>query len=163
MPDEKKRGCARIRPSSVYDADGAAAERGHSEFLRSRWRAAALLFFFFVRSQAAANWVIKELAGRLNKEGGHRASRCGLAARVAPTILIRSRGRFGRSQGRLRRRLGEGGDPRELVRTRGRRTQVNRHSPEIARWGDEIIARKTRQWFAQAKAKAGEVGGSWVS
>src|SRR5258708_36824400 len=61
LPDEKRARLVRNYGLPVYDADVLSAERATADFfeLVARGRDA----------KAAANWVINELAGRLNKEG----------------------------------------------------------------------------------------------
>src|SRR6202166_474526 len=61
LPDEKKSRLVRDYALSVYDADVLSAERDTADFFEQRANGHG--------AKAAANWVINELAGRLNKEG----------------------------------------------------------------------------------------------
>jgi aspartyl-tRNA(Asn)/glutamyl-tRNA(Gln) amidotransferase subunit B len=149
LPDEKKARLVRDYALSVYDADVLSAERDTADFFEQ------------VASgrdpKAAANWVINELAGRLNKEGMAIA-----ASPVSPSQLgsLLDLIAAGTISGKIAKDVfeivwSEGGDPRALVETRGL-AQVTDLS-EIAAMVDEIIARNPDK-VAQAKAKPAMVG-----
>jgi aspartyl-tRNA(Asn)/glutamyl-tRNA(Gln) amidotransferase subunit B len=149
LPDEKKARLVRDYALSVYDADVLSAERDTADFFEQVARGRD--------PKAAANWVINELAGRLNKEG------MGIAASpVSPSQLgsLLDLIAAGTISGKIAKEVfeivwSEGGDPRALVETRGL-TQVTDLS-EIAAMVDEIIARNPDK-VAQAKAKPAMVG-----
>ena len=69
LPDEKKARFMREGGLSAYDADVLAAERATADFFDAVAKGRD--------PKAAANWVINDLTGRLNKEGtGFRTRRC---------------------------------------------------------------------------------------
>jgi aspartyl-tRNA(Asn)/glutamyl-tRNA(Gln) amidotransferase subunit B len=149
LPDEKKTRLVRDYALSVYDADVLSAERDTADFFEQ------------VASgrdpKAAANWVINELAGRLNKEGMGIAASPVSASQLGSLLDLIAAGTI---SGKIAKEVfeivwSEGGDPRALVETRGL-TQVTDLS-EIAAMVDEIIARNPDK-VAQAKAKPAMVG-----
>ena len=113
LPDEKK---ARFRSDfslSAYDAGRLVAERESAEFFETvaNGRDAKL----------AANWVINELFGRLNKEGRDIAASPVSAAQLGAIIDLIGDGTI---SGKIAKDLfeivwSEGGDPRQIVETRG--------------------------------------------
>jgi aspartyl-tRNA(Asn)/glutamyl-tRNA(Gln) amidotransferase subunit B len=107
--------------------------------------------------KAAANWVINELAGRLNKEGMGIASSPVSASQLGSILDLIAAGTI---SGKIAKDVfeivwSEGGDPRALVEARGM-AQVTDLS-EIAAMVDEIMA-KNPDKVAQAKAKPAMVG-----
>ena len=149
LPDEKKARLVRDYALSAYDADVLSAERDTADFFEQ------------VASgrdpKAAANWVINELAGRLNKEGMGIASSPVSASQLGSLLDLIAAGTI---SGKIAKDVfeivwSEGGDPRALVETRGM-AQVTDLS-EIAAMVDEIIARNPDK-VAQAKAKPAMVG-----
>jgi aspartyl-tRNA(Asn)/glutamyl-tRNA(Gln) amidotransferase subunit B len=149
LPDEKKARLVRDYALSVYDADVLSAERDTADFFEQ------------VASgrdpKAAANWVINELAGRLNKEGMGIASSPVSASQLGSLLDLIAAGTI---SGKIAKDVfeivwSEGGDPRALVETRGM-AQVTDLS-EIAAMVDEIITRNPDK-VAQAKAKPAMVG-----
>src|ERR1041385_3485045 len=113
LPDEKKARFMRQAGLSAYDADVLVAERATADFFEAvaKGRDAKL----------AANWVINELAGRLNKEGRDIASSPVSAAQLGSVLdLIKD----GSISGKIAKDLfeivwSEGGDPRAIVEARG--------------------------------------------
>ena len=106
----------------------------------------------------AANWVINELFGRLNKEGKASISQSPVSADAARRD--RRPDRHGHDlrqdrQGRVRDRLGEGGDPAEIVEKRGLKQVTDTGAIEKA--VDEIIAANPDK-VAQVKAKPAMLG-----
>jgi aspartyl-tRNA(Asn)/glutamyl-tRNA(Gln) amidotransferase subunit B len=149
LPDDKKARLMRDYALSVYDADVLSAERDTADFFEQ------------VASgrdpKAAANWVINELAGRLNKEGlGIATSPVSTAQLGAILDLIAA----GTISGKIAKDVfeivwSEGGDPRALVETRGM-AQVT----DLAAIGaivDAIVAQNPDK-AAQAKAKPALIG-----
>ena len=105
----------------------------------------------------AANWVINELFGRLNKEGRDITGSPVSAAQLAAIVDLIGEGTI---SGKIAKDLfeivwTEGGDPRELVETRGMK-QVTDLSA-IEKVVDEIIAANPDK-VAQAKAKPQALG-----
>jgi len=113
LPDEKKARFIRELGLSAYDANHLVAEREIADYFESvaTGRDAKL----------AANWVINELSGRLNKEGLAIASSPVSAAQLGGVIDLISDKTI---SGKIAKDLfeivwTEGGDPRELVKARG--------------------------------------------
>ena len=71
LPDEKKARFMRDFGLSAYDADVLVAERESADYFDVRWPRVAT-------AKLAANWVINELFGRLNKEGREIAGLAGV-------------------------------------------------------------------------------------
>jgi aspartyl-tRNA(Asn)/glutamyl-tRNA(Gln) amidotransferase subunit B len=149
LPDEKKARLARDYGLSIYDADVLAAERDTADFFEQVARGRD--------PKAAANWVINELAGRLNREGmGIGVSPVSAAQLGALLDLIAA----GTISGKIAKDVfeivwSEGGDPRAIVASRGM-VQVT-DVAAIAAMVDEIMARNPDK-VAQAKAKPAMVG-----
>jgi aspartyl-tRNA(Asn)/glutamyl-tRNA(Gln) amidotransferase subunit B len=149
LPDEKKQRFMREYGLSGYDADVLVAERETADF------------FDAVAAgrdpKLAANWVINELAGRLNKEGRDIAGSPVSARQLAAILDLIAAGTI---SGKIAKDLfeicwSEGGDPRAIVEARGMR-QVTDLSA-IERVVDEIIA-KNPEKVQQAKAKPALAG-----
>jgi aspartyl-tRNA(Asn)/glutamyl-tRNA(Gln) amidotransferase subunit B len=149
LPDEKKARLVRDYALSVYDADVLAAERDTADFFEQVARGRD--------AKAAANWVINELAGRLNKEGRGIAASPVSASQLGAILDLIAGGTI---SGKIAKEVfeivwGEGGDPHAIVATRGM-VQVTDLSA-IAAIVDEIMARNPDK-VAQAKAKPTMVG-----
>jgi len=144
LPDEKKARFMREAGLSAYDADVLVAERATADFFEAvaQGRDAKL----------AANWVINELAGRLNKDGKDVSSSPVSAAQLGAVLdLIKD----GSISGKIAKELfeivwSEGGDPRAIVEARGMKQVTD--TGAIEKVIDEIIA-KNPDKVAQAKAK----------
>ena len=144
LPDEKKARFMRAAGLSAYDADVLVAERATADFFEAvaQGRDAKL----------AANWVINELAGRLNKEGRDIASSPVTAAQLGAVLdLIKD----GSISGKIAKDLfeivwSEGGDPRAIVEARGMKQVTD--TGAIEKVIDEIVAANPDK-VAQAKAK----------
>jgi aspartyl-tRNA(Asn)/glutamyl-tRNA(Gln) amidotransferase subunit B len=149
LPDEKKARLVRDYALSVYDADVLSAERDTADFFEQVASGRD--------AKAAANWVINELAGRLNKEGIGVASSPVSASQLGSILDLIAAGTI---SGKIAKDVfeivwSEGGDPRALVETRGM-VQVTDLSA-ISAIVDEIMARNPDK-VAQAKAKPALVG-----
>jgi aspartyl-tRNA(Asn)/glutamyl-tRNA(Gln) amidotransferase subunit B len=149
LPDEKKARLVRDYGLTVYDADVLCAERDTADFFEQVASGRD--------AKAAANWVINELAGRLNKEGMGIASSPVSASQLGSILDLIAAGTI---SGKIAKDVfeivwSEGGDPRALVEARGM-AQVTDLSA-IAAIVDEIIA-KNPDKVAQAKAKPTMVG-----
>jgi aspartyl-tRNA(Asn)/glutamyl-tRNA(Gln) amidotransferase subunit B len=154
LPDQKKARFIADFALSPYDASVLVAERESADFyetvlsgLANRARDGKL----------AANWVINELFGRLNKEG-HGISASPVSARQLGAIvdLIGE----GTISGKIAKDLfeivwQEGGDPRALVEERGMKQVTDLGAIETV--VDDIIAANPDK-VAQAKAKPQLVG-----
>ena len=144
LPDEKKARFMREAGLSAYDANVLVAERATADFFEAvaQGRDAKL----------AANWVINELAGRLNKEGRDVSSSPVSAAQLGGVLdLIKD----GSISGKIAKDLfeivwSEGGDPRAIVDARGMKQVTD--TGAIEKVIDEIIAANPDK-VAQAKAK----------
>jgi aspartyl-tRNA(Asn)/glutamyl-tRNA(Gln) amidotransferase subunit B len=149
LPDEKKARLVRDYALSVYDADVLAAERDTADFFEQVARGRD--------AKAAANWVINELAGRLNKEGKGIAASPVSASQLGAILDLIAGGTI---SGKIAKEVfeivwGEGGDPHSIVAARGM-VQVTDLSA-IAAIVDEIMARNPDK-VVQAKAKPTMVG-----
>jgi len=149
LPDAKKARFVGSYGLSAYDAEVLTAEREIADFFEAVATGRD--------AKAAANWVINELAGRLNKEGkGIAASPVSAAQLGAMLDLIAD----GTISGKIAKDLfevvwSEGGDPRAIVTARGMK-QVTDMSA-IERIVDDIVA-KNPDKVAQAKEKPQLVG-----
>jgi aspartyl-tRNA(Asn)/glutamyl-tRNA(Gln) amidotransferase subunit B len=143
LPDEKKARFVREFALSAYDAGQLVAERETADYFEAvaKGRDAKL----------AANWVINELFGRLNKEGHDIASSPVSAAQLGGLIdLIADKTISGKIAKDLFEILwAEGGDPRALVASRGMAQVTDLGAIETLI--DEAIA-KNPDKVAQAKA-----------
>jgi aspartyl-tRNA(Asn)/glutamyl-tRNA(Gln) amidotransferase subunit B len=100
----------------------------------------------------AANWVINELFGRLNRQGRDIAASPVSAAQLAAVVDLIGEGTI---SGKIAKDLfeivwQEGGDPRALVETRGMKQVTDLGA--IERMVDDIIAANADK-VAQARAK----------
>jgi aspartyl-tRNA(Asn)/glutamyl-tRNA(Gln) amidotransferase subunit B len=113
LPDEKRSRFMRDYSLSEYDAGVLVAERETAEFFEAVAKGRD--------GKAAANWVINELFGRLNKEGKTVTSSPISAAQLGAVLdLIRD----GTISGKIAKDLfevvwTEGGDPQAIVEQRG--------------------------------------------
>jgi aspartyl-tRNA(Asn)/glutamyl-tRNA(Gln) amidotransferase subunit B len=149
LPDQKKARFVAELQLSPYDASVLVAERESAEFyeavlaaLKDRGR----------DGKVAANWVINELFGRLNKEGKDIATSPVSAAQLGAIVDL-----IGEStiSGKIAKDLfeivwQEGGDPRALVESRGMKQVTDLGA--IEKVIDDIIAANPDK-VAQAKAK----------
>ncbi len=144
LPDEKK---ARFMASygvPAYDAGVLVAERASADFYEEVAKGRD--------GKAAANWVINELFGRLNKEGKDITETPVTAAQLGAIIELIGENVI---SGKIAKDLfeivfTEGGDPREIVEKRGMKQVTDTGAIEKA--VDEIIAANPDK-VEQAKAK----------
>jgi aspartyl-tRNA(Asn)/glutamyl-tRNA(Gln) amidotransferase subunit B len=154
LPDQKKSRFIADLGLSPYDASVLVAERESAGFYES------VLSGLADRARdgkLAANWVINELFGRLNKEGRDIAASPVSAAHLAAIVELIGEGTI---SGKIAKDLfeivwTEGGDPRELVETRGMKQVTDLGA--IEKVVDEIVAANPDK-VAQAKAKPQMVG-----
>jgi aspartyl-tRNA(Asn)/glutamyl-tRNA(Gln) amidotransferase subunit B len=149
LPDQKKERFTRDFGLSHYDAGVLTAERETAEFFDAVAQGRD--------AKAAANWVINELAGRLNKEGRDIAAAPVSASQLGAILDLIAAGTI---SGKIAKDLfeivwSEGGDPQAIVEARGMK-QVTDLSA-IEQVVDEIIARNPDK-VAQARAKPALIG-----
>ena len=154
LPDEKKARLIKDFGLSPYDASVLVSERESADFFEQ----VLTIEGGGVRDgKLAANWVINELFGRLNKEG-HDISASPMSAQQLGAIVdLISEGII---SGKIAKDLfeivwSEGGDPRALVESRGMK-QVTDISA-IEKVVDDIIAANPDK-VEQAKAKPTLIG-----
>ena len=149
LPDEKKSRFMRDFSLSEYDAGVLVAERETAEFFEAVAKGRD--------GKAAANWVINELFGRLNKEGKTIASSPVSAGQVGAMLdLIRD----GTISGKIAKDLFEivwmeGGDPRAIVEQRGMKQVTD--TAAIEKVVDDIVA-KNPDKVADAKSNPKVIG-----
>jgi aspartyl-tRNA(Asn)/glutamyl-tRNA(Gln) amidotransferase subunit B len=149
LPDPKKARFIGDYGLTAYDANVLVAEREQAEFFEEVARGRD--------AKAAANWVINELAGRLNKEGKDIAGSPVSASQLAAILDLMAAGTI---SGKIAKDLfeivwNEGGDPDAIVEARGMK-QVTDLSA-IEKVVDEIVAGNPDK-AAQAKAKPAMIG-----
>jgi len=153
LPDEKKSRFMQDYALSAYDADVLVAERDTAEY-----------FEVIVKGgnkgrdpKIAANWVINELTGRLNKEGKDITLAPVSAAQVGAILDLIAEGTI---SGKIAKDVfeivwNEGGEPRTIVEQRGLK-QVTDLSA-IEKIVDDIVA-KNADKVADAKANPKAIG-----
>jgi aspartyl-tRNA(Asn)/glutamyl-tRNA(Gln) amidotransferase subunit B len=153
LPDAKKARFTRDYGLSGYDAGVLVSERDSADFFEAvvkggdRDRDA----------KAAANWIINELAGRLNREGKTIAGSPISPAQLGGILDLIS---VGTISGKIAKDLfeitwAEGGDPEAIVENRGMK-QVTDVSA-IEKLVDDIVRRNPEK-VEQAKAKPALIG-----
>ena len=149
LPDAKKARFIAEYGLSPYDASVLVAEREQADYFEQVAEGRD--------GKAAANWVINELFGRLNKEGKEIASSPVSAAQLGGLVdLIGENVISGRIAKDLFEILWtEGGDPREIVETRGMKQVTDTGAIEKA--VDELIAANPDK-VEQVKAKPTMLG-----
>jgi aspartyl-tRNA(Asn)/glutamyl-tRNA(Gln) amidotransferase subunit B len=149
LPDTKRERFVRAYSLSPYDAAVLVAERATADFFEAVAKGRD--------AKAAANWVINELFGHLNKEG-RSIERSPVSTDQLGTILdLIAEGAI---SGKIAKELfdlvwTEGGDPREIVERRGLMQVTD--VAAIEKIVDEILAANPDK-VAQAKAKPTVVG-----
>jgi len=131
LPDEKK---ARFVAEglSAYDAGVLTAERATADFFEAVAKGRD--------AKAAANWVINELTGRLNKEGREIAASPVSAVQLGAILDLMGDGVI---SGKIAKDLfeivwTEGGDPRAIVEARGMKQVTD--TGAIEKVVDEVLA-----------------------
>ncbi|ADZ71030.1 Asp-tRNA(Asn)/Glu-tRNA(Gln) amidotransferase subunit GatB [Polymorphum gilvum] len=144
LPDDKKGRFVADYGLTAYDADVLVAEKVSADFFEQVAQGRD--------AKVAANWVINELFGRLNKEGLDVSTSPVSAAQLGAIIdLIRA----GTISGKIAKDLfeivwSEGGDPAAIVEARGMKQVTDLGA--IEKVVDEIIAANPDK-VAQAKEK----------
>jgi aspartyl-tRNA(Asn)/glutamyl-tRNA(Gln) amidotransferase subunit B len=149
LPDDKRRRFMAAYGLSAYDADVLVAERASADYFEAVAKGRD--------GKQAANWVINELFGRLNKEGLDIAATPVSAAQLGAIIDLVGEGVI---SGKIAKDLfeivwSEGGDPRTIVEARGLRQVTDTGAIEQA--VAEIMAANPEK-VAQAKAKPALAG-----
>jgi len=154
LPDDKKARFIRDFGLSPYDASVLVAEKETAEF----FEAVAKKPDGGVRdAKTAANWVINELFGRLNKEGKDISASPVSAAQLGGVLDLIAEGAI---SGKIAKDLFEilwsdGGEPREIVEKRGMKQVTDTGAIEKA--VDEVIARNPDK-VADAKTNPKAIG-----
>ena len=149
LPDQKKARFIAEFGLSLYDASVLVVERESAEFYEA---VLAGLGDRIRDGKLAANWVINELFGRLNKEGRDITGSPVSAAQLAAIVDLIGEGTI---SGKIAKDLfeivwQEGGDPRALVEARGMKQVTDLGA--IEKVVDDIIAANPDK-VAQARAK----------
>ena len=153
LPDEKKHRFMADYALSAYDADVLVAERESAEFFEAVVRGGVGRR----DAKTAANWVINELFGRLNKEGREIGASPVDAEQLGIILDLLADGTI---SGKIAKDVfeivwAEGGDPRQIVDARGLKQVTD--TGEIERAVDAIIAANPDK-VEQAKTKPAVVG-----
>jgi aspartyl-tRNA(Asn)/glutamyl-tRNA(Gln) amidotransferase subunit B len=144
LPDAKRERLVREYSLPPYDAGVLVGERATADFFEAVASGRD--------AKAAANWVINELFGRLNKEGRSIERSPVSAAQLGAVLDLIAEGAI---SGKIAKELfdvlwSEGGDPREIVQRRGLEQVID--VAAIEKIVDEILAANPDK-VAQAKAK----------
>ncbi len=154
LPDQKKARFVTEVGLSSYDAGVLVAERESAAFFET---VLAKLADKARDGKLAANWVINELFGRLNKEGRDISASPVSAQQLGTIVDLIGEGTI---SGKIAKDLfeivwQEGGDPRALVEARGMKQVTDLGA--IEKVVDDIIAANPDK-VAQAKAKPALIG-----
>ncbi len=157
MPDEKKDRFMRDFGLSDYDAGVLIAERDKADYFEKVVKGRDGVVAEPRDGKVAANWVINELFGRLNKEGLSIGASPVSAAQLGSIVdLIASETISGKIAKDLFEIVWtEGGDPAEIVEKRGMKQVTD--TGAIEKTVDEIMAANPDK-VEQAKAKPNLMG-----
>ncbi len=149
LPDEKRARFMKDYGLSAYDAAVLVAERENADFFEAVAKGRD--------GKQAANWVINELFGRLNKEGKNIENSPVSAQQLGGLVELITSGVI---SGKIAKDLfeilwTEGGDPAEIVETRGMKQVTDLGAIEKA--VDEILAANPDK-AEQAKLKPNLLG-----
>jgi aspartyl-tRNA(Asn)/glutamyl-tRNA(Gln) amidotransferase subunit B len=149
LPDQKKSRFIGDFALTPYDAGVLVSEHESADFYEA---VLAALADKVRDGKLAANWVINELFGRLNKEGGDIAASPVSAVQLGAIVDLIGEGTI---SGKIAKDLfeivwQEGGDPRALVEARGMKQVTDMAA--IEKVVDDIIAANPDK-VAQARAK----------
>ena len=156
LPDEKKMRFTRDFGLTPDDAGVLVAERETADYFEAV-AGGGNLTGQGRDAKAAANWIINELAGRLNKEGLAIAHSPVSAAQLGAVLDLIADGTI---SGKIAKELfeitwTEGGDPKATVQTRGMRQMTDVAAIETL--VDDILRRNPEK-VEQAKAKPAMIG-----
>jgi len=149
LPDDKKARFETDHGLSAYDADVLVAEKPLADYFEAVAKGRD--------AKAAANWVINELTGRLNKEGKEILDSPIRAEQLGAVLDLVKEGTI---SGKIAKDLfeivwSEGGDPRQIVEQRGMKQVTDVGA--IEKVVDEIIA-KNPDKVADAKTNPKAIG-----
>ena len=149
LPDTKRARFVTQYGLSAYDADVLVAERENADFFEVVAKGRD--------GKTAANWVINELFGRLNKEGLDVEASPVSAAQLGSIVDLIGNGTI---SGKIAKDLfeivwAEGGDPAEIVDKRGMKQVTD--TGAIEKVVDDIIAANPKQ-VEQVKANPKTIG-----
>jgi aspartyl-tRNA(Asn)/glutamyl-tRNA(Gln) amidotransferase subunit B len=149
LPDAKRARFMSEYQLSAYDADVLVAERATADFFEGVARGRD--------GKQAANWVINELLGALNKRGVGIEDSPVSAAQLGALIDLQKEGTI---SGKIAKDvfeivLAEGGDPREIVEKRGLKQVTDTGAIEAV--VDKVIAENPEK-AGQAKEKPAMLG-----
>jgi aspartyl-tRNA(Asn)/glutamyl-tRNA(Gln) amidotransferase subunit B len=149
LPDEKRARFMRDFALAAYDADVLVAERETADYFEVVAKGRD--------PKIAANWVINELFGRLNKEGRDIAETPVSAVQLSAILDLMAAGTI---SGKIAKELfeivwSEGGDPREIVEARGMKQVTDLGA--IEKVVDEIVAQNPDK-VADAKSNPKAIG-----
>jgi aspartyl-tRNA(Asn)/glutamyl-tRNA(Gln) amidotransferase subunit B len=149
LPDTKKLRFMRDYGLSRYDADVLVAERGTADFFEAVAEGRD--------AKTAANWVVNELTGRLNREGKDVGSAPLSAAQLGAILDLIAAGTI---SGKIAKDLfeivwTEGGDPRAIVEMRGLKQVTDLAA--IEKLVDDIVGANPDK-VEQVKAKPALIG-----
>jgi aspartyl-tRNA(Asn)/glutamyl-tRNA(Gln) amidotransferase subunit B len=160
LPDQKKARFMIEYGLSGYDADVLVAERAGADYYEAVAKGRD--------PKIAANWVINELTGRLNKENKDIAASPVTAAQLGAVLDLIAEGTI---SGKIAKDLfeilwTEGGDPRAVVKRRGMQQVTDRAAIEkvveeiVAKNPDKVLDAKSNPkaigWFVGQVMKASE-------
>ena len=156
LPDEKKARFTRDFGLAPYDAGMLVAERDTADYFEAVVGGGNLAGQGR-DAKATANWIINELAGRLNKEGLAISHSPVSAAQLGAILDLIADGTI---SGKIAKELfeitwTEGGDPKATVQTRGMRQMTDVAAIETL--VDDILRRNPEK-VEQAKAKPAMIG-----
>jgi aspartyl-tRNA(Asn)/glutamyl-tRNA(Gln) amidotransferase subunit B len=149
LPDAKKARFMRDYALTGYDAGVLVAERERAEYFEAVAKGRD--------AKAAANWVINELFGRLNKEGNGIAASPVSAAQLGAILDLIGDGTI---SGKIAKDVfeivwSEGGDPRAIVERRGLKQVTD--VAALEKLVDDVIA-KNPDKVADSKANPKAIG-----
>jgi aspartyl-tRNA(Asn)/glutamyl-tRNA(Gln) amidotransferase subunit B len=149
LPDEKRARFVRDCGLSAYEADVLVAERAAADYFEAVANGRD--------AKTAANWVINELFGRLNKEGKDIAASQVSEAQLGAILDLVAEGTI---SGKIAKDVfeivwTEGGDPRAIVETRGLKQVTDLSALE--KLVDDIIA-KNPDKLGDAKTNPKAIG-----
>jgi aspartyl-tRNA(Asn)/glutamyl-tRNA(Gln) amidotransferase subunit B len=149
LPDQKKLRFVKEHGLSVYDADVLVAERAVADYFETVAKGRD--------PKIAANWVINELTGRLNKEGKDIAASPVSAAQLGAMLDLMAEGTI---SGKIAKDLfeivwSEGGNPRAIVEQRGLKQVTDLGA--IEKVVDDIVGKHPDK-VADAKANPKAIG-----
>jgi aspartyl-tRNA(Asn)/glutamyl-tRNA(Gln) amidotransferase subunit B len=149
LPDAKKARFMRDYALTGYDAGVLVAERETAEYFEAAAKGRD--------AKAAANWVINELFGRLNKEGNGIAASPVSAAQLGAILDLIGDGTI---SGKIAKDVfeivwSEGGDPRAIVERRGLKQVTD--VAALEKLVDDVIA-KNPDKVADSKANPKAIG-----